>query len=172
MFEQQPLREGRQVLHGLFDLTQTQFPHLPRVLHRQQRDIDCIRQLCKLAYPLFILRTAPSFVRACRCTHAVTTRTFPSRPGCTSVIRARSHLVGIVGSSRRHTMSPTCRFCAGYFHFDSRISLAKYSCDHRFQKWLVSFWHRFHLRKIVMGCCDSIRSGKAVKGFPIKMTWC
>ena len=83
----------------------------------------------------------------------VTTRTFPSRAGCTSVIRARGHLVGLVGSSRRHTMSPTCTFCAGFFHFDSRFRVVRYSCDYRVQKWLVSLWHRFlaQIPQIVMG---------------------
>ena len=40
----------------------------------------------------------------------VTTRIFPSCPGCTFAIRARGHFVGIVGSSRRQTMSPIAHF--------------------------------------------------------------
>ena len=36
VFEQQPLRKGRQLLHCLFYLTHTQFLHLPPALQREQ----------------------------------------------------------------------------------------------------------------------------------------
>ena len=36
MFEQQPLRDGKQLVHCLPDLTQTQFRHFPPALQRQQ----------------------------------------------------------------------------------------------------------------------------------------
>ena len=98
----------------------------------------------------------------------VTTRTFPSCPGYTSVTRAKGHLVGIVGSSRRYTMSSTCRFCVGLCHFDNRFRVIKYSFDHRFQKWIVSLWQRFHLRSMLMGWRDSDEFGKAIKVFPIR----
>ena len=41
---------------------------------------------------------------------AVITRTSPSFPGCVSTTLARGHLVGIMLSSRRMTMSPTRMF--------------------------------------------------------------
>ena len=98
----------------------------------------------------------------------VTTRTFPFFPGCVLIILARGHLVGIVGSSRRHTMSLTCRFPVSSGHFDNRFRVIKYSFDHLFQKWLVSFWQRFHLHSIVIGSRDSGGSGKGVNGFPMR----
>lgn len=100
--------------------------------------------------------------------HTVTTRTFPSFPGCTLVILAKGHLVGMVGSSRRHTMSLTCRFSVGSCHFANRFRVIRYSFDHLFQKWLVRFWQRFHLRSIEIGRRDSGGSGKAVNGFPMR----
>ena len=76
--------------------------------------------------------------------------------------------MGIVGSSRRHTMSSTCRFSVGSCHFVNRFRVVKYSFDHLFHKWLASVWHRFHLRSIVIGSRDSGGSGKAVNGFPMR----
>ena len=98
----------------------------------------------------------------------VTTRTFPSCPGCALITHARGHLVGIVGSSRRHTMVSTCMFGVGFCHFDNLFKVLRYSFDHRFQKWVVSFWHKFHLRNMVTGSRDSVGSGNAIRGFPIR----
>ena len=39
MFEQLPLRDGRQLLNCLFDMTHTQPLHFPPALQRQHRDI-------------------------------------------------------------------------------------------------------------------------------------
>ncbi len=53
VFEQQPLREGKQLLHCLFDLTHTQFRHLPPALQRQQRDMvyhEAISACCYTAF--------------------------------------------------------------------------------------------------------------------------
>ena len=72
----------------------------------------------------------------------VTTRTFPSCTGYTSVTHANGHLVGIVGSLRRHTISPTCKFCVGRCHFDNRFNVIKYSFDHQFQKSVRKFMAR------------------------------
>ena len=40
MFEQLPLRDGKQLLHCLFDLTHTQPLHFPPALQRQHRDMS------------------------------------------------------------------------------------------------------------------------------------
>ena len=98
----------------------------------------------------------------------VTTRTVLFYPGYKSVTRAKGHLVGIVGSSRRPTMSLTCRFCVGLCHFDNRFNVIKYSFDHLFQKSVVSFWQRFHLSSMVTGRRDSDVFGNAIKGFPMR----
>ena len=74
--------------------------------------------------------------------------------------------MGMAGSPRRHTMSLPCMFSVDSCHFDNPFRVIRYSYDHLFQEWLVTYWHRFHLRSIEIGRCDSGGSGKAVNGFP------
>ena len=72
----------------------------------------------------------------------VTTETFPLSPGWIAVTWVNSHFVGTMGSSRKHTMSPTLMLREGVCHFHRRCYSFKYSKDHRDQKCRTKVWHK------------------------------
>lgn len=64
----------------------------------------------------------------------VTTRTFPSLPGCTSMIRPNAHFAGGWLSSMMRTRSPMATLSVVDCHLRLCCNVCKYSADQRFQK--------------------------------------
>ena len=100
--------------------------------------------------------------------HTVTTRTLPFPPGWTSTIRARGHFIGVIGSLRKHTMSPTQRLRDGTAHLDSFCKLVIYLVDQHCQKCRTRAWHKHQCRnKDIEVVGDSV-SSKASRGAPTR----
>ena len=96
----------------------------------------------------------------------VTSRTFPSLPGWTSTIRAKGHLVGGIGSSPKHNISPTQMLRDGTGHLDSFCKLVRYSVDQLCRKCRTRAWHkRQRLNADIEVAGDSV-FGKASRGAP------
>ena len=79
-----------------------------------------------------------SLVSTPGCAYGRTTRTLLFWPGPTSTC-AMGHLVGAVCSSRKHTILPSSKSFAGFFHLERRFTVLRYSFDHLLQKWLFNF---------------------------------
>ena len=93
---------------------------------------------------------------------------FPSPPGWTSKMQARGHLVGAIGSSRNHTISPTRMLRDEPGHLDSFLKLVRYSVDHRCQKCRTSTWHKCQCHNTVIEVAGDSVSSKASRRAPTR----
>ena len=100
--------------------------------------------------------------------HTVTTRTLPSPPGWTSMIRARGHFIRAIGSSRKHTIQPTWRLCDRTGHLDSFSKLVRYSVDQCCQKCCARAWHKRQRCSKYIEAAGSSIFGKASRGAPTR----
>lgn len=96
-----------------------------------------------------------------------TTRTTPSFPGDTAVIRPIFQESGGELSSWMMTSSPTWRFVCGLVHLERSWSVCKYSLCHLFQKCWETAW--INLQRC-RGVDESNRFGsmRDVNGPPVK----
>ena len=98
----------------------------------------------------------------------VTTRTFPSGPGCTSFTCAKVHFIGATCSPRMQMMSPTFRLGDDVFHLANCCNWHNYSLDQWCQKCCTIFWHK--CQRCTKDTDRDIwnRSGMASRGRPIR----
>lgn len=98
----------------------------------------------------------------------VTTRTVPSFPGCSLIIRARGHRVGGVASERIRHNAPISGAGSSLSHFGRGAKVWMYSCDHRCQKWSRICWSSCHRDRVFDASLSSEGSGTASRGAPIR----